>query len=58
MRVLFPLYAKKAGIDPSKVTWRDAAPPALPALLAAKQVDGIGQFSVGVPLVAKAAGGR
>ena len=28
------------------MTWRDAAPPALPALLAAKQVDGIGQFSV------------
>ena len=58
VRVLFPLYAKKAGIDVSKVTWRDAAPPALPALLAAKQVDGIGQFSVGLPLVAKAAGGR
>lgn len=58
VRVLFPLYAKKAGIDPSKVTWRDAAPPALPALLAARQVDGIGQFSVGVPLVSRAAGGR
>ena len=27
VRVLFPLYAKKAGIDVSKVTWRDAAPP-------------------------------
>ena len=58
VRILFPLYAKKAGIDASKVTWRDAAPPALPALLAAKQVDGIGQFSVGVPLVSKAAGGK
>jgi NitT/TauT family transport system substrate-binding protein len=58
VRVLFPLYAKKAGIDVSKVTWRDAAPPALPALLAARQVDGIGQFSVGVPLVSKAAGGK
>ena len=58
VRVLFPLYAKKAGIDASKVAWRDAAPPALPALLAAKQVDGIGQFSVGLPLVAKAAGGK
>ena len=58
VRVLFPLYAKKAGIDASKVSWRDAAPPALPALLAAKQVDGIGQFSVGVPLVSRAAGGK
>ena len=58
MRILFPLYAKKAGIDASKVTWRDAVPPALPALLASKQVDGIGQFSVGVPLVSRAAGGK
>src|SRR5918995_456419 len=56
VRVLFPLYAKKAGIDPSRVTWRDAAPPALPALLASKQVDGIGQFVVGRPLIAAAAG--
>ena len=58
VRVLFPLYSKKAGIDASKVSWRDAAPPALPALLAAKQVDGIGQFSVGLPLVSRAAGGK
>lgn len=56
VRVLFPLYARKAGIDPSRVTWRDAAPPALPALLASKQVDGIGQFVVGRPLIAAAAG--
>jgi NitT/TauT family transport system substrate-binding protein len=55
VRVLFPLYAKKAGIDASRVTWRDAAPPALPALLASKQVDGIGQFVVGRPLIATAA---
>lgn len=58
VRVLFPLYAKKAGIDASKVRIRDAAPPALPALLASKQVDAIGQFSVGVPLVQAAAGGK
>lgn len=58
VRVLFPLYAKKAGIDASKVTIRDATPPALPALLATKQVDSIGQFTVGVPLVQKAASGR
>jgi NitT/TauT family transport system substrate-binding protein len=58
VRILFPLYARKAGIDASKVQWRDAAPPALPALLATKQVDGIGQFSAGIPLAVKAAGGR
>jgi NitT/TauT family transport system substrate-binding protein len=58
VRILFPLYARKAGIDPSGVRWRDAAPPALPALLATKQVDGIGQFSAGLPLVSRAAGGR
>jgi NitT/TauT family transport system substrate-binding protein len=58
VRILFPLYAKKAGIDTSRVRWRDAAPPALPALLATKQVDGIGQFSAGLPLVSRAAGGR
>jgi NitT/TauT family transport system substrate-binding protein len=58
VRVLFPLYAKKAGIDASKVTMRDAAPPALPALLATRQVDAIGQFSAGLPLVSRAAGGK
>jgi NitT/TauT family transport system substrate-binding protein len=58
VRVLFPLYARKAGIDLSKVTWRDAAPPALPGLLAAKQVDAVGQFTVGRPLFATAAGGK
>lgn len=56
VRILFPLYAKKAGIDASKVTFRDAAPPALPALLASKQVDAVGQFVVGRPLFATAAG--
>ncbi len=56
--VLFPLYAKKAGIDASKVTFVPAAPPALPSLLASKQVDGVGQFTVGVPLFQKAAGGK
>lgn len=58
VRVLFPIYARKAGVDPSRVTWRDAAPPALPALLASKQVDGIGQFTLGRPLLRASAGGR
>ena len=58
VRVLLPIYARKAGFDPTRVTIRDAAPPALPALLAAKQVDAIGQFTVGKPLVSRAAGGK
>ena len=56
VRILFPLYARKAGIDPASVKWRDAAPPALPGLLASKQVDGVGQFVVGRPLFATTAG--
>lgn len=56
VRILFPLYARKARIDPTSVRWRDAAPPALPGLLASKQVDGVGQFVVGRPLFAATAG--
>jgi NitT/TauT family transport system substrate-binding protein len=56
VRILFPLYARKAKIDPASVKWRDAAPPALAGLLAAKQVDGIGQFVVGRPTVSLTAG--
>jgi len=57
-QVMFPVYAKAAGIDPAKVEFVPAAPPALPQLLASGQVDGIGQFVVGVPLIEKAAQGR
>jgi NitT/TauT family transport system substrate-binding protein len=56
VRVLFPLWARKVGVDVNRVTFRDAAPPALPALLASKQVDAVGQFVVGRPLFASAAG--
>lgn len=56
--VLFPLYAKKAGIDASKVKFVPAAPPALPSLLASKKVDAIAQFILGLPLIQKAAGGK
>lgn len=56
VRILFPLYARKAKIDPASVKWRDAAPPALGGLLASKQVDGIGQFVVGRPTIALIAG--
>jgi NitT/TauT family transport system substrate-binding protein len=57
-QVMFPVYAKAAGIDPATVEFVPAAPPALPQLLVSGQVDGIGQFVVGTPLIEKAAQGR
>ena len=57
-QVMFPVYAKAAGIDPAKVQFVPSAPPALPQLLAAGQVDGIGQFVIGTPLIEAAAKGK
>ncbi|MEU0531643.1 ABC transporter substrate-binding protein [Amycolatopsis tolypomycina] len=57
-QVMFPVYAKAAGLDPASVRFVPAAPPALPQLLASGQVDGIGQFVVGRPLIEAAARGR
>ena len=56
--VSFRAYAKAAGIDPDSVKFVPALPPALPQLLASGQVDAIGQFVVGEPLVAAVAKGR
>jgi NitT/TauT family transport system substrate-binding protein len=47
--VLLPLYAKRAGFDASSVTFVPSTPPALVQLLASKQVDAVGQFTVGIP---------
>lgn len=58
VRAVFPLYAKRSGIDAGKVTFVPATPPALPSLLASKQVDAVGQFTVGIPLFQRAAGGK
>jgi NitT/TauT family transport system substrate-binding protein len=55
---VFPLWAKKVGVDASKVSFVPAAPPALPSLLASKRVDAVGQFTVGKPLFQAAAGGK
>lgn len=55
---LFPYYAKRAGIDTSKVKVVPGTPQTLPSLLATGSVDAIGQFTVGVPTLQKAAGGR
>nr|WP_232328158.1 ABC transporter substrate-binding protein [Kibdelosporangium sp. MJ126-NF4]CEL18162.1 Hydroxymethylpyrimidine ABC transporter, substrate-binding component [Kibdelosporangium sp. MJ126-NF4]CTQ90608.1 Hydroxymethylpyrimidine ABC transporter, substrate-binding component [Kibdelosporangium sp. MJ126-NF4] len=57
-QVMFPMYAKAAGIDASKVQWVPSPPPNLPQLLVAGQVDGIGQFVVGKPLIEAAARNR
>jgi NitT/TauT family transport system substrate-binding protein len=55
---LFPFYAKRAGIDVSKVNIVPGTPQTLPSLLASGSVDAIGQFTVGVPTLQRAAGGR
>jgi NitT/TauT family transport system substrate-binding protein len=52
---LFDAYAKAAKIDGSKVTWLVASSDTLPGMLTTGRADGIGQFIVGEPLLAKAA---
>jgi len=56
--LLFPMYAKLAGIDAAKVKFVNLPAPQLPANLAAGSVDTIGQFVVGKPTIEKAAGGK
>jgi NitT/TauT family transport system substrate-binding protein len=56
-QLLFPAYAKLAGIDPAKVVIQNAAPPQLPALLASKKVDALSTFLIGQKGIEKAAGG-
>jgi NitT/TauT family transport system substrate-binding protein len=56
--VLLPLYAKRAGFDASTVKFVPSTPPALPSLLASKQVDAVGQFTVGLPSFTAATGGQ
>ncbi|MEH1015589.1 ABC transporter substrate-binding protein [Micromonospora sp. CPCC 206060] len=56
--IIFPAYAKVAGIDPKSVKFVPSSPQALPQLLAAGSVDAIGQFAAGKPLLEKAAGGK
>ena len=54
--VLFPLFAKRARNDAGKVTFVPASAPALPTLLASRQVDAVGQFAAGIPTFQAAAG--
>jgi NitT/TauT family transport system substrate-binding protein len=55
MPKMFGAYAKAAGIDASKVNWVIAGSDALPGMLSLGRVDGIGQYTVGEPLLRKAA---
>jgi NitT/TauT family transport system substrate-binding protein len=48
---MFPVYAKTAGFDASKVKWIVAGSDALPGLLAGNRVPCVGQFTVGEPLL-------
>src|SRR5947209_6794429 len=52
---LFDAYAKAARIDGGKVTWLVASADTLPGMLTTGRADGIGQFIVGEPLLAKSA---
>lgn len=56
--LLFPAYAKLAGVDASKVRWVPADAPQLVPLLVAGKVDCVGQFVVARPSLEKAADGR
>nr|BFE66677.1 ABC transporter substrate-binding protein [Dactylosporangium thailandense] len=57
-QLLFPGYAKLAGIDPSKIQWVNAQPAQLPALLAGGQVQALSTFLIGSKGIEKAAGGK
>jgi NitT/TauT family transport system substrate-binding protein len=57
-QLLFPAYAKRVGIDASKVQWVNTQPANLPTLLASGQVDALSTFLIGARGIEKAAGGR
>jgi NitT/TauT family transport system substrate-binding protein len=56
--LLFPAYARLAGVDLRTVRWVHAEAAQLPPALAAGRVEGIGTFVVARPSVEKAARGR
>ncbi|AQZ70575.1 Hydroxymethylpyrimidine ABC transporter, substrate-binding component [[Actinomadura] parvosata subsp. kistnae] len=58
IRMMFPGYARLAGVDASKVKWVSLEPAQLAANLASGQVDAIGQYVVGRPTVRNAAKGK
>lgn len=56
--IMFPVYAKLAGINDKKVKWVNFPPPQLAQVLASGKVDAVGQFVVGKPLIEQAADGK
>lgn len=56
--LLFPAYARLAGLDAGTVKWVGVEAAQMPKLLATGKVDGVGQFVVARRSVEKAAGGR
>ncbi len=55
-RQMFPAFAKVNGIDASKVSWVNIEPAAKIAAVAEKRMDGVGDYSTGLPMYEKAAG--
>lgn len=55
-RQMFPAFAKKNGIDQSKVSWVNIEPAAKIAAVAEKRMDGVSDYTTGLPLYEKAAG--
>lgn len=56
--LLFPTYLEQAGVDVSKVTIQNVAPPELGPVLVAGAVDASAQFVVGQPLFEAASEGQ
>jgi NitT/TauT family transport system substrate-binding protein len=55
-RQMFPAFAKVNSIDASKVTWVNIEPAAKIAAVAEKRMDGVSDYTTGLPLYEKAAG--
>src|SRR5262245_18816525 len=55
-RQMFPAFAKVNGIDAGKVTWVNIEPAAKIAAVAEKRMDGVSDYTTGLPLYEKAAG--
>jgi len=55
-RQVFPAFAKLTGIDASKITWVNIDPAAKIAALVEKRMDGVSDYTTGLPLYEKAGG--
>ena len=55
-RQMFPAFAKVNGIDAGKVNWVNIEPAAKIAAVAEKRMDGVSDYTTGLPLYEKAAG--